>query len=58
MSLTEALTRERLREVRRETERAQLASELAAIRRWHRISLRARAAQERHERRLDELSAR
>ncbi|WP_375490038.1 hypothetical protein [uncultured Jatrophihabitans sp.] len=58
MSLTEALAHERLREVQRDAQRARLATEAAAVRRWHRVSLRARAAEQRHARRLDELAAR
>jgi hypothetical protein len=57
-TLTEALTRERLREVQRDAVRAQRASDVAAVRRWHRVSLRARAAHQRHARRLDELPPR
>ena len=57
-NLTEALTHERLREVQRDAQRASVATEAAAVRRWHRVSLRARKAEQRHARRLDELSAR
>jgi hypothetical protein len=56
--LTEALTRERLREVQRDAQRAQVAHEAAAVRRWRRVSQRASAAEQRHARRLDELSTR
>lgn len=58
MSLTEALAHERLREVQRDAQQARLATEVAAVRRWHRVSLRARAAEQRHARRLDEFAAR
>lgn len=57
-TLTEALTRERVREVQRDIQQARLASEVAATRRWHRVSLRARAAEQRHARQLDHASMR
>jgi hypothetical protein len=50
-SMHEALARDRMREKEARSRRAHLARELAAERRWHRVSLHARAAQARHSRR-------
>lgn len=47
-ALNEALAREHLRELSSRRRRARVASELAAADRWHRLELRARAAQRRH----------
>jgi hypothetical protein len=47
-SMHEALARERMREQEQRSRDARLARSLAAQRRWHRVSLRARAAEERH----------
>lgn len=57
-AMYEALARERMREEQRRSRQARLARELAAQRRWHRVSLRARAAEQRHARCLDELLVR
>jgi hypothetical protein len=51
-SMHEALARDRMREREKRSRQARLARELAAERRWHRVSLHARAAQARHARRL------
>jgi hypothetical protein len=51
-SMHEALARDRMREHERRSREARLARELAAERRWHRVSLHARAAQARHARRV------
>jgi hypothetical protein len=48
LSMHEALARDRMREHQRRSRHARLASELAAERRWHRVSLHARAAEARH----------
>ncbi|WP_375476755.1 hypothetical protein [uncultured Jatrophihabitans sp.] len=56
-TMYEALARERMLEEHRRAHEAHLASSLAARRRWHRVSLRARAAEARHARRLEVLSA-
>lgn len=47
-SMHEALARDRMREHEQRSRRARVARELAAERRWHRVSLRARAAESRH----------
>jgi hypothetical protein len=57
-TLYEALARERMREEEQRSREAQLASSLVAQRRWHRVSLRARAAEARHARRLQALPVR
>jgi hypothetical protein len=51
-SMHEALARDRMREQEHRSRQARLARELAAERRWHRVSLHARAAQARHARRV------
>ena len=51
LSMHEALARDRMRENLWRSRRARLAGELAAERRWHRVSLHARAAEVRHARR-------
>jgi hypothetical protein len=51
-SMHEALARDRMREQELRSRQARLARELAAERRWHRVSLHARAAQARHARRV------
>ncbi len=56
-TMHEALARDRMREQQQRSHDAQLARELAAQRRWHRVSLRAHAAQERHARRVQRLQA-
>jgi hypothetical protein len=53
-SMHEALARDRMREHEnrsRQGRQAAAARELAAARRWHRVSLHARAAEARHARR-------
>jgi hypothetical protein len=57
-SMNEALARDRMRDHHRRSRQAALVRELAAQRHWHRVSMRARAAEQRHAQRLDELSAR
>jgi hypothetical protein len=47
-SMHEALARDRMREQEQRSRQARLARSLAAQRRWHRVSLRARAAEQRH----------
>ena len=54
-TMYEALARDRMRDEQRRSREAKLAKELSAQRRWHRVSLRARAAEDRHARRVDEL---
>ena len=51
LSMHEALARDRMREHERRSRQSRLARELAAERRWHRVSLHARAAEARHARR-------
>jgi hypothetical protein len=51
-SMHEALARDRMREHEQRSRQARVARELAAERRWHRVSLHARAAQARHARRV------
>jgi hypothetical protein len=50
-SMHEALARDRMREQEQRSREARLARELAAERRWHRVSVHAREAQARHARR-------
>jgi hypothetical protein len=50
-SMHEALARDRMREQEQRSREARLARELAAERRWHRVSIHARQAQARHARR-------
>jgi hypothetical protein len=47
-SMNEALARDRMREQERRSQDARLARELAAQRRWHRVSVHAKAASARH----------
>lgn len=54
-ALNEALSRERMRDLRADLHRERLASELAAERRWRSRELRARAASRRHRERAREL---
>ena len=56
-TMHEALARDRMREQQQRSHDARLARELAAQRRWHRVSLRAHAAQVRHARRVQRLQA-
>jgi len=51
-SMHEALARDRMRENEQRSRQSRVARELAAERRWHRVSTHSRAAQERHLRRL------
>jgi len=57
-SMHEALARDRMREHEQRSRQARLARELAAERRWHRVSLHARAAQARHARRVSRAAVR
>ena len=57
-SMNEALARDRMRDHHRRSRQAAVLRELAAQRRWHRVSVRARAAEAQHAQRLHELSAR
>ena len=57
-SMHEALARERMREQEQRARQARLARELAAERRWHRVSVHARAAQARHARRASRVPVR
>ncbi len=54
-SLNEALARDRMRDEQKRSRDATLARELAAQRRWHRVSLRARAAEKRHAHRAGQI---
>lgn len=56
-TMHEALARERMRERERRSHEASLARELAAQRRWHRVSLYARAAEMRHAARVSQVGA-
>jgi hypothetical protein len=47
-SMYEALARDRMREQERRSRELRLVRQLAAERRWHRVSVRAQAAAERH----------
>jgi hypothetical protein len=49
-TMHEALARERLRDLREQSRRSLASAELATARRWHRLELRARAAERRHTR--------
>jgi hypothetical protein len=51
-SMTEALARDRMREHEKRTRDDSLAREVAAQRRWHRVSRYANAAEQRHAARL------
>ncbi len=55
-AMHEALARDRMRESEQRSRQARLARELAAERRWHRVSVHARAAQARHARRVSQAS--
>ena len=52
-ALHEALARERMRDEERRSRQATLARELAAARRWSRLSRFARAVERRHARKAD-----
>ena len=54
-SMYEALARDRMREQELRSRESRLGRELAAQRRWHRVAVRARAAELRHARRAREL---
>jgi hypothetical protein len=56
-SMHEALARDRMRESEQRSREARLTRSLAAQRRWHRVSLRARAAEERHALRASQVVA-
>jgi hypothetical protein len=51
-AMHEALARDRMRESEQRSRAGRLARELAAERRWHRVSVHARAAEARHARRV------
>ncbi len=57
-TMYEALARDRMRDEERRSRETRLAKELAAQRRWHRASVRARAAEARHARRVSEMPVR
>jgi hypothetical protein len=57
-SMHEALARDRMREQEKQSQRARLVRDLAAQRRWHRVSLHAQAAQVRHARRASQVPVR
>jgi hypothetical protein len=57
-SMNEALARDRMREQEQRSRDARLARSLAAQRRWHRVSLRARAAEQRHAFRASQVESR
>jgi hypothetical protein len=56
-TIQEALAREHSREYLRNAEHARLSRELVAIRRWHRLVIRAREAELRHAQRADQLAS-
>ncbi|MDT4957529.1 MAG: hypothetical protein QOF87_2661 [Pseudonocardiales bacterium] len=43
-TMHEALARERIRAIERDTQQLRVARELASARRWHRVEVRAHAA--------------
>ncbi|MEO9140379.1 MAG: hypothetical protein ABI345_15100 [Jatrophihabitans sp.] len=55
-TMHEALARNRARELHQRSCEARLAREVAAQRRWHRVSRYARAAEKRHETRLSQVA--
>jgi hypothetical protein len=57
-SMHEALARDRMREQEQRSREARVARELAAERRWHRVSVHARAASARHAQRARRAPAR
>jgi hypothetical protein len=56
-SMHEALARDRMRESEQRSHEARLVRSLAAQRRWHRVSLRARSVADRHALRVSEAVA-
>ena len=54
-SMHEALARDRMRESEQRSREARLTRSLAAERRWHRVSLRARAVADRHAQRASQV---
>ncbi len=56
-SLNEELARDRILRAEARARDASLAREIAATRRWHRISAYARAAERRHEARVAQVAA-
>lgn len=56
-TMNEALARERMHEREQRSREATLAREVAAHRRWHRVSLYARAAEKRYAARLGEVAS-
>lgn len=57
-TMHEALARDRMREREQRSRAGTLSREVAAQRRWHRVSLYARAAEKRHAVRVGQLAAR
>ena len=57
-TMHEALARDRMRELARRSDAAELARGLAAERRWHRVSRYASAAHARRQARLGQLTSR
>lgn len=57
-TMHEALARERMQEREKQSREAHLARELAAARRWHRVSRYARAAETRHAARVSQAPVR
>ncbi len=57
-TMNETLARDRMRELRQRAREAELARQLAAQRRWHRVSRYARAAERRHAVRVSRVTSR
>jgi hypothetical protein len=57
-SMHEALARDRMREQEQRSREHRLVRNLAAQRRWHRVSLHAQAAEQRHARRAQRVPVR
>jgi hypothetical protein len=55
-SMYEALARDRMRDSEQRSAAARLSRSLAAQRRWHRVSLRAQAAEKRHAQRVSQVT--
>jgi hypothetical protein len=56
-TMHEAYARERMREEHERSQRAHVATEVAAERRWHRWEMHARAAQRRHAHRVQHVAS-
>jgi hypothetical protein len=52
-SMHEAFARERMHDAKRRARESRVAHDVAAHRRWHRVSVRARAAEARYARRVN-----